>query len=262
MFIGRSYGDGIRPSSVQSLADCRRVTAPAWSSSTRASTTAASSPSDWVPINARHRPRAACMGNGERAHRGRPLRPRVRGAERHRLRGVRRAEAKQYTPAWAEKICHVPGRAASRSLPSLHGASGAGGFHRGRAGAPVIGCSYANSFETARAITAVNTLLGCLGRQGRRAAHLLAEGRRDRGRPLQGRPGQARKAKRVGDAEYPLALGQRRHQRRRVAGRRSTATIKGLFFYNSNAAKGYAQPKTWTEALGQVPTSWSPSTCR
>ena len=26
-------------------------------------------------------------------------------------------------------------------------------------------------------------------------------------------------------------------------------TIKGLFFYNSNAAKGYAQPKMWTEAL-------------
>ena len=25
--------------------------------------------------------------------------------------------------------------------------------------------------------------------------------------------------------------------------------IKGLFFYNSNAAKGYAQPKKWTEAL-------------
>ena len=28
-------------------------------------------------------------------------------------------------------------------------------------------------------------------------------------------------------------------------------TMKGLFFYNSNAAKGYAQPKTWAEALGK-----------
>ena len=27
--------------------------------------------------------------------------------------------------------------------------------------------------------------------------------------------------------------------------------MKGLFFYNSNAAKGYAQPKTWAEALGK-----------
>ena len=55
-------------------------------------------------------------------------------------------------------------------------------------------------------------------------------------------------AKRVGNKEYPLALDS--------AGTNLAAlkaaldgTIKGLFFYNSNAAKGYAQPKMWTEAL-------------
>ena len=55
-------------------------------------------------------------------------------------------------------------------------------------------------------------------------------------------------AKRVGNKEYPLALDS--------AGTNLAAlkaaldgTIKGLFFYNSNAAKGYAQPKRWTEVL-------------
>ncbi|WP_417334338.1 molybdopterin dinucleotide binding domain-containing protein [Gordonibacter urolithinfaciens] len=56
-------------------------------------------------------------------------------------------------------------------------------------------------------------------------------------------------AKRVGNKEYyPLALDS--------AGTNLAAlqaaldgTMKGLFFYNSNAAKGYAQPKMWTEAL-------------
>ena len=55
-------------------------------------------------------------------------------------------------------------------------------------------------------------------------------------------------AKRIGDAEYPLVLPSAGTN---VAALQATleGEIKGLFFYNSNAAKGYAQPKKWTEAL-------------
>ena len=112
----------------------------------------------------------------------------------------------------------------------------------------VIGCSYANSFETARVITAVNTLLGAWGAKG---GALLTSS------PKAGKIEDARFADpakpekpRVGDKEYPLALDS--------AGTNIAAlqaaldgTMKGLFFYNSNAAKGYAQPKTWAEALGK-----------
>ena len=68
----------------------------------------------------------------------------------------------------------------------------------------VIGCSYQNSFETARAASAVNALLGSYGAKG---GALLTSS------PAAGKLADARfadppkpQAKRVGNKEYPLAL--------------------------------------------------------
>ena len=156
------------------------------------------------------------------------------------------AEVKQYTPSWAEKICDVPADRIQELARAMAKAAPAASIEASwRA---VIGCSYANSFETARVITAVNTLLGAWGAKG---GALLTSS------PKAGKIEDARFADpakpekpRVGNKEYPLALDS--------AGTNIAAlqaaldgTTKGLFFYNSNAAKGYAQPKTWAEALGK-----------
>ena len=110
----------------------------------------------------------------------------------------------------------------------------------------VIGCSYKNSFETARAITAINSLLGCWGAKG--GALITSSPKAGAIEDARFKAPAKPAAKRIGDAEYPLVLASAGTN---VAALQATleGEIKGLFFYNSNAAKGYAQPKKWTEAL-------------
>ncbi len=139
----------------------------------------------------------------------------------------------------------MPGRATIQELArALAKAAPAASIESGwRA---VIGCSYQNSFETARAVTAVNALLGCWGAKGGALLTSSPWPALSTGRPLR-RPRSPRpSASATRSTRWPSPAPARTWLRCR---RRSTAEIKGLFFYNSNAAKGYAQPKKWTEAL-------------
>ena len=243
MFIGRSYGDGIRPSSVQSLASAAESGTRVVIVDPRLNNSGIFA-DDWVPITP-GTDIAFLLGMAnvlieEDLYDHEFVEQNTTGFEEFA------AEVKQYTPSWAEKICDVPADRIQELTRAMAKAAPAASIEAGwRA---VIGCSYANSFETARVITAVNTLLGAWGAKG---GALLTSS------PKAGKIEDARFADpakpekpRVGNKEYPLALDS--------AGTNIAAlqaaldgTMKGLFFYNSNAAKGYAQPKTWAEALGK-----------
>ncbi len=243
MFIGRSYGDGIRPSSVQSLASAAESGTRVVIVDPRLNNSGIFA-DDWVPITP-GTDIAFLLGMAnvlieEDLYDHEFVEQNTTGFEEFA------AEVKQYTPSWAEKICDVPADRIQELARAMAKAAPAASIEAGwRA---VIGCSYANSFETARVITAVNSLLGAWGAKG---GALLTSS------PKAGKIEDARFADpakpekpRVGNKEYPLALDS--------AGTNIAAlqaaldgTMKGLFFYNSNAAKGYAQPKTWAEALGK-----------
>ena len=68
----------------------------------------------------------------------------------------------------------------------------------------VIGCSYKNSFETARAITAINSLLGCWGAKG--GALITSSPKAGAIEDARFKAPAKPAAKRIGDAEYPLVL--------------------------------------------------------
>ena len=243
MFIGRSYGDGIRPSSVQSLASAAESGTRVVIVDPRLNNSGIFA-DDWVPITP-GTDIALLLGMAnvlveEDLYDHEFVEQYTTGFDEFA------AEVKQYTPAWAEKICDVPADRIQELARAMAKAAPAASIEASwRA---VIGSSYANSFETARVITAVNSLLGAWGAKG---GALLTSS------PKAGKIEDARFADpvkpekpRVGDKEYPLALDS--------AGTNIAAlqaaldgTMKGLFFYNSNAAKGYAQPKTWAEALGK-----------
>ena len=241
MFIGRSYGDGIRPSSVQSLASAKEAGTRIVSVDPRLNNSGIFS-SDWVPINpGTDLAFILALCNvliEEDLYDHGFVEQSTAGFDEFA------AQARNYTPEWAAKIIDVPAERIRELARAMAKAAPAASIEAGwRA---VIGCSYQNSFETARAASAVNALLGSYGAKG---GALLTSS------PAAGKLADARfadppkpQAKRVGNKEYPLALDS--------AGTNLTAlkaaldgTIKGLFFYNSNAAKGYAQPKMWTEAL-------------
>ena len=244
MFIGRSYGDGIRPSSVQSLASAAESGTRVVIVDPRLNNSGIFA-DDWVPITP-GTDIALLLGMAnvlieEDLYDHEFVEQNTTGFEEFA------AEVKQYTPSWAEKICDVPADRIQELTRAMAKAAPAASIEAGwRA---VIGCSYANSFETARVITAVNSLLGAWGAKG---GALLTSS------PKAGKIEDARFADpakpdkpRVGNKEYPLALDS--------AGTNIAAlqaaldgTMKGLFFYNSNAAKGYAQPKTWAEALSLI----------
>ena len=95
-------------------------------------------------------------------------------------------------------------------------------------------------------MTAVNALLGSWGAKG---GALLTSSPKAGDIDKQKFPSAPKpEAKRVGDKEYPLApsgMGSNLA----VLQAALDGAMKGVFFYNSNAVQGYAQPKVWREGL-------------
>ena len=184
MFIGRSYGDGIRPSSVQSLADAAEHGTRVVIVDPRLNNSGIFA-SDWVPINpGTDLALLMAMANvliEEDLYDHDFVEQNTYGFEEFA------EQAKEYTPEWAEKITDVPAETIQELARSMAKAAPAASIESGW-----------------RSV--------------------------------------------IGDAEYPLVLASAGTN---VAALQATleGEIKGLFFYNSNAAKGYAQPKKWTEAL-------------
>lgn len=244
MFIGRSYGDGIRPSSVQSLGNAAEngtrivMVDPRLNNSCVYAT-------DWVPINP-GTDLALLMGMAnvlieEDLYDHQFVKQHTTGFDEFA------AQVKQYTPAWAEKITDVPAKRIQELAQAMAKAAPAASIEAGWRS--VIGSQYKNSFDSARAITAINSLLGAWGAKGGALITTSpAAGALDDPRfAVPPKPAKAR----IGNVEYPLAVDS--------AGTNLAAlkaaldgSMKCLFFYQSNAAKGYSQPKTWTEGLQKL----------
>lgn len=241
VFIGRSYGDGIRPSSVQSLAAAADkgtrivIVDPRLNNSGIFAT-------DWVSIKP-GTDLAFLLGIcnvliEEDLYDHEFVEQNAVGFEEFA------AQAKEYTPAWAEQQCGVPAATIEEIARALAKAAPAAAVEASWRAA--FGCAHQNSFDTARAVTAVNALLGSWGAKG---GALLTSSPKAGDIDKQKFPSAPKpEAKRVGDKEYPLApsgMGSNLA----VLQAALDGAMKGVFFYNSNAVQGYAQPKVWREGL-------------
>ena len=241
MFIGRSYGDGIRPSSVQSLAAAADkgtrivIVDPRLNNSGIFAT-------DWVSIKP-GTDLAFLLGIcnvliEEDLYDHEFVEQNAVGFDEFA------AQAKEYTPAWAEQQCGVPAATIEEIARALAKVAPAAAVEASWRAA--FGCAHQNSFDTARAVTAVNALLGSWGAKG---GALLTSSPKAGDIDKQKFPSAPKpEAKRVGDKEYPLApsgMGSNLA----VLQAALDGAMKGVFFYNSNAVQGYAQPKVWREGL-------------
>ena len=158
VFIGRSYGDGIRPSSVQSLAAAADkgtrivIVDPRLNNSGIFAT-------DWVSIKP-GTDLAFLLGIcnvliEEDLYDHEFVEQNAVGFEEFA------AQAKEYTPAWAEQQCGVPAATIEEIARALAKAAPAAAVEASWRAA--FGCAHQNSFDTARAVTAVNALLGSWG---------------------------------------------------------------------------------------------------
>ena len=201
MFIGRSYGDGIRPSSVQSLADAAEHGTRVVIVDPRLNNSGIFA-SDWVPINpGTDLALLMAMANvliEEDLYDHDFVEQNTYGFEEFA------EQAKEYTPEWAEKITDVPAETIQELARSMAKAAPAASIESGWRS--VIGCSYKNSFETARAITAINSLLGCWGAKG--GALITSSPKAGAIEDARFKAPAKPAAKRIGDAEYPLLESQ------------------------------------------------------
>ena len=198
VFIGRSYGDGIRPSSVQSLAAAADkgtrivIVDPRLNNSGIFAT-------DWVSIKP-GTDLAFLLGIcnvliEEDLYDHEFVEQNAVGFDEFA------AQAKEYTPAWAEQQCGVPAATIEEIARALAKAAPAAAVEASWRAA--FGCAHQNSFDTARAVTAVNALLGSWGAKG---GALLTSSPKAGDIDKQKFPSAPKpEAKRVGDKEYPLA---------------------------------------------------------
>ena len=215
VFIGRSYGDGIRPSSVQSLAAAADkgtrivIVDPRLNNSGIFAT-------DWVSIKP-GTDLAFLLGIcnvliEEDLYDHEFVEQNAVGFEEFA------AQAKEYTPAWAEQQCGVPAATIEEIARALAKAAPAAAVEASWRAA--FGCAHQNSFDTARAVTAVNALLGSWGAKG---GALLTSSPKAGDIDKQKFPSAPKpEAKRVGDKEYRHGLEPGRAAggaRRRYEGR-------------------------------------------
>ena len=244
VFIGRSYGDGIRPSSVKSLAGAAEGGARVVIVDPRLNNTGVFA-TDWVPI----RPGAdiAFLLGIANVLVTRDLYDHAFVEQSAVGFPEFAAQVTEYTPEWAEGICDVPADTIVEIAESLAAAAPACAIEPSWRAA--FGCAYQNSFETARAVCAVNALLGCWGQKG--GALITSSPKVGDVDPVKFPEVPKPAAKRLGDAEYPLALSGTGTNLAVLNGC-ADGVIQGVFFYNSNAVQGYAQPAKWREALSQA----------
>lgn len=244
VFIGRSYGDAIRPSSVKSLAGAAAKGARVVIVDPRLNNTGVFA-TDWVPI----KPGGdiALLLGIANVLVARDLYDHE-FVEQHAVGFPEfAAQVADYTPEWAEGICDVPAATIEELAESLAAAAPACAIEPSWRAA--FGCAYQNSFETARCVCAVNALLGSWGQKG--GALLTSSPKAGDLDPVKFPKVPAPASPRLGDEEYPLALSGTGTNLAVLNGCNDGA-IQGVFFYNSNAVQGYAQPAKWREALAKA----------
>lgn len=245
LFIGRSYADGITPSSVKKYAaaavdgDCKMVIVdPRFNNSGHMA-------DQWIPI----RPGTdlalllamAHVLIEEDLYNKKFVKKHVLGFYAFKK------EVEQCTPEWASEICGVDaGVIATLAREMAEAAPAAVVEPSWRA---AFGCAHANSFMTGRAVAAINALLGNYGQEG---GALITTSPSLGALPADKFPAPpAAQHVRVGNAEYPLAVPGF-GTNLAVLKAALEGSMKAVFFYQSNASKGYANPAKWKEGLANV----------
>lgn len=241
MFIGRSYADAIRPSSLHALEKAHEKGAYIVLVDPRLNNSIAFA-DEWVPI----RPGTDLAFILAMAHvlveKG------LYDKEYVEANSIGFDEWASYleecTPEWAQEITGIDASTIERLAARFAEAAPAASIEPSWRGA--FGCSYDNSGETARAVCAFNTLLGCWNQQGGAlflpsvsAGELDAEAFPSVPKP---------EGKILGSQEYPLAqksMGVATF----AANLAPTGIVRGMFFYNSNMVAGYSNPQHLQECV-------------
>lgn len=236
MFIGRSYADAIRPSSVAALQQAHENGAHIVLVDPRLNNSIAFA-DEWVPINPGTDlrsswpcPTCLLIAISTMPSTWRPTVSVRRVGERHC----------GYTPEWAEGVTAIPAADIERLALEFAEAAPAASIEPSWRGA--FGCSYANSGETARALCLFNTLLGCWNQPG--GALFLPSVKAGDLDPAKFPEVPKVEAKMWGAEEYPLALSSM-GTNLYVAEMAKEGAVKGLFFYNSNMAAAIPTPPSW-----------------
>lgn len=244
MFIGRSYADAIRPSSVAALQKAHDRGARIVLVDPRCNNSIAFA-DEWVPI----RPGTDLAFVLAMSHV-------LVKSGRYDVQYVAengvgfdewRATLDAYTPEWAEGVTGIAASTIERLAMEFADAAPAASIEPSWRGA--FGCAYRNSGETARAVCLFNTLLGCWNQKG--GALLtpsVSAGKLDTQKfPEVPKP----EGKQVGADEFPLALSSMGVNLAAAQAAKEGA-IRGMFFYNSNMVAGYSNPKYLGEALDNL----------
>ena len=244
MFIGRSYADGITPASMKKLAELSVnsdakivIVDPRFNNSGHLA-------DQWVPI----RPGTDLALLLAMSHVLIEEGLYDKNFVNNHVLGFYafKKEVEQFTPEWASEICGVDADTIATLAREMAQAAPAAVIEPSWRAA--FGCAHQNSFMTGRAVAAFNALLGNYGQKG---GALITSSPSLGKLPAEKFPEPpAAKGTRVGNKEYPLAVP---FMGTNLAALKAAldGQVKAVFFYQSNAAKGYANPKVWEEGLGK-----------
>ncbi|MDO4290486.1 MAG: molybdopterin-dependent oxidoreductase [Eggerthellaceae bacterium] len=239
VFLGRSYADGIRPSSLHMLKEAhdRGVHLVMVDPRQNASCLYVD---EWIPI----RPGTdlafiLAMANvlvSEDTYDHDYIANYTEGFEDWAAR------LPEYTPEWAAKITGIPAETITRLAHELWEAAPAASIEQGWRAS--FGCSHKNSGETARALCLFNTLLGCWGAEGGAVFYPSVSAGKLEDPRFAAPPAPAEKI--VGAKEFPLAaasMGVSTYALQQI----EEGAVKGVIFYQSNCVGGYSNPKQLDE---------------
>jgi thiosulfate reductase/polysulfide reductase chain A len=241
MFIGRSYADGIRPSSIAEMERAHKagsyivIVDPRCNDSTKFA-------DEWQPVKPGTDLALVLAMSRELVSTGRYdkkfIADNAVGFEEY----VRSLDG--CTAEWAAGITGLKAVDIVRLAHMMWNAAPAASIEQGWRGA--IGSQYANSGEAARSIALFNALLGCYNQEGG-ALFLpsVSPGNLDESMfPPVPKPQGAI----AGSDEYPLALTDAGSVVYAAQAARE-GSIKGMFFYNSNMAAGYSNTAYMAKAM-------------
>ena len=247
MFIGRSYADAIRPSSVKEMQTAHENGSHIVLVDPRCSNSRVFA-DEWQPINPGTD--MALVLAMSRVLVENDLYDAEYVAENVVGFDEWEEATKEFTPQWAEEITGIKADDITRLAREFAAAAPAASIEPSWRGA--FGCAYANSGETARSIAIFNTLLGCWNQKG--GALLLPNmsvGELDTKKfPEVPKPSGSQ----VGAKEFPLAdpsMGSVVA----LAQAMKEGSVKGAFFYNSNMAAGYTNVAYVQEAINKLELS-------
>jgi len=241
LFIGRSYADGLRPSSIRTLADAAKRGARIVIVDPRLNNSCVFA-NQWLPINpGTDLALLLAIANilvAEKLYDKDFVEASSMGLEDWEPILAR------YTPGWAAEITGIDKDDITALARDLAAAGHQGVIEQGWRGG--FGCQYRNSFETARCIAAINALLGNYNQKGGAVLYpSSAFGKLDETKFIKVPEPTIKKA---GLKEFPLQSTAQGIVSI-VPVKAKEGTMKAAFFYNSNAVKAYANPKDWAEGV-------------